>query len=81
MRIGRGAISDVEIREVGGPVVLGEVPGVVAIVGCANYPHGQEEVAEIAEEFAKRKFIVVNSVCAAMSIPMVKDEEGKSLYE
>jgi acetyl-CoA decarbonylase/synthase complex subunit alpha len=81
MRVGRGAIQDVEIREVGGPIVLGEIPGVVAIVGCANYPHGGKEVAEIAEEFAKRRFIVVSSGCAAMSMAMVKDEEGKTLYE
>ncbi len=81
MRVGRGAIQDVEIREVGGPIVLGEIPGVVALVGCANYPHGGKEVAEIAEEFAKRRFIVVASGCAAMSIAMVKDEEGKTLYE
>jgi acetyl-CoA decarbonylase/synthase complex subunit alpha len=81
MRVGRGAIQDVEIREVGGPIVLGEIPGVVAIVGCANYPHGGKEVADIAEEFAKRRFIVVASGCAAMSIAMVKDEEGKTLYE
>jgi len=81
MRVGRGAIQDVEIREVGGPVVLGEIPGVVAIVGCSNYPHSGKEVAEIAEEFAKRRFIVVTSGCAAMSIAMVKDEEGKTLYE
>ena len=81
MRVGRGAIQDVEIREVGGPIVLGEIPGVVALVGCANYPHSGKEVAEIAEEFAKRRFIVIASGCAAMSIAMVKDEEGKTLYE
>ncbi len=81
MRVGRGAIQDVEIREVGGPIVLGEIPGVLAIVGCSNYPHGGKEVAEIAEEFAKRRFIVVTSGCAAMSIAMVKDDEGKTLYE
>jgi acetyl-CoA decarbonylase/synthase complex subunit alpha len=81
MRVGRGAIQDVEIRNVGGPIVLGEIPGVVAIVGCANYPHGGKEVAEIAEEFAKRRFIIMVSGCAAMSIAMVKDEEGKTLYE
>jgi acetyl-CoA decarbonylase/synthase complex subunit alpha len=81
MRVGRGAIQDVEIREAGGPIVLGDIPGVVALVGCANYPHGGNEVAEIAEEFAKRRFIVVTSGCAAMSIAMVKDEEGKTLYE
>jgi len=81
IRVGRGAIQDVEIRQVGGPIVLGEIPGIVALVGCANYPRGGKEVAEIAEEFAKRRFIVVTSGCAAMSIAMVKDEEGKTLYE
>jgi len=81
MRVGRGAIQDVEIRNVGGPIVLGEIPGVVAIVGCANYPHGGKEVVKIAEEFARRRFIVVASGCAAMSIAMVKNEEGKTLYE
>jgi acetyl-CoA decarbonylase/synthase complex subunit alpha len=81
MRSGRGAIQDIEIRNVGGPIVLGEIPGVIAIVGCANYPDGNEAVAEIAEEFAKRRYIVVLSGCAAMSAAMVKDEDGKTLYE
>jgi len=81
IRVGRGAIQDVEIREVGGPIVLGDIPGVVALVGCANYPHSGKEVAEIAEEFAKRRYIVVATGCAAMSMAMIKDEEGKTLYE
>ena len=81
IRVGRGAIQDVEIREVGGPIVLGDIPGVVALVGCANYPHSGQEVAEIAEEFAKRRYIVVATGCAAMSMAMIKDEEGKTLYE
>jgi acetyl-CoA decarbonylase/synthase complex subunit alpha len=81
MRSGRGAIQDIEIRNVGGPIVLGEIPGVVAIVGCANYPDGNEAVAEIVEEFAKRNYIVVLSGCAAMSAAMVKDKEGKTVYE
>jgi acetyl-CoA decarbonylase/synthase complex subunit alpha len=81
IRVGRGAIQDVEIREVGGPIVLGEIPGVIAFVGCANYPKGGSEVAEMAMEFAKRRYIVVTSGCAAMSIAMYKDEEGKSPYE
>ena len=81
MRVGRGAVRDVEIREVGGPIVLGDIPGVVAIVGCSNYPHSGREVAELAEEFAKRRFIVMASGCAAMSIATVKDDEGKTLYE
>jgi len=81
IRAGRGAIQDVEIREVGGPIVLGEIPGVIAFVGCANYPKGGREVAEMAMEFANRRYIVLTSGCAAMSIAMYKNEDGKSPYE
>ena len=81
IRTGRGAIQDIEIREVGAPIVFGEIPGVVAFVGCANYPNGGTEVVEMAEEFAKRRYIVTSSGCAAMSIAMRKDSEGKTLYE
>ncbi|MEM2902121.1 MAG: CO dehydrogenase/acetyl-CoA synthase complex subunit alpha [Candidatus Bathyarchaeia archaeon] len=81
IRVGRGAIQDVEIRNVGSPIVLGEIPGVVAFVGCSNYAEGGREVAEMAEEFAKRKYIVVASGCAAMSMAMTRDEEGKTIYE
>ncbi|MCW4043316.1 MAG: 4Fe-4S binding protein, partial [Candidatus Bathyarchaeota archaeon] len=80
-RAGRGAIQDVEIRRVGGPIVLGEIPGIVAHVGCANYPKGGIEVAEMIEEFVKRRFIILTSGCAAMSAAMYKNEEGKTLYE
>jgi len=81
IRSGRGAIQDVEIRRVGGPIVLGEIPGVVAHVGCANYPKGGEEVAEMIEEFARRRYIIITSGCAAMSAAMYKDKDGKSPYE
>ncbi|MFQ5762681.1 MAG: CO dehydrogenase/acetyl-CoA synthase complex subunit alpha, partial [Candidatus Bathyarchaeia archaeon] len=81
IRAGRGAIQDIEIRNVGGPIVLGEIPGVVAFVGCANYPHGGKEVAEMCSEFANRRYIVVTSGCAAMSAAMYKNEEGKTPYE
>jgi len=81
VRSGRGAIQDVEIRNVGSPIVLGEIPGVVAVVGCSNYPHGGKEVVEICQEFANRRYIVVTSGCAAMTAAMYKNEEGKTLYE
>jgi acetyl-CoA decarbonylase/synthase complex subunit alpha len=81
LRVGRGPIQDVEIRNVGSPIVLGEIPGVVAFVGCANYPKGGKEVAEMCMEFANRRYIVVTSGCAAMSAGMYKDEDGKSPYE
>ncbi|RLG98993.1 CO dehydrogenase/acetyl-CoA synthase complex subunit epsilon [Candidatus Bathyarchaeota archaeon] len=81
VRAGRGAIQDIEIRKVGGPIVLGEIPGIIAFVGCANYPKGGREIAEMAMEFAKRRYIVVTSGCAAMSAGMYKNEEGKTPYE
>jgi len=81
VRSGRGPIMDVEIRKVGAPIVLGTIPGIIAIVGCSNFPEEINEVAEIAEEFAKRKYIVVLSGCSAMVAGMKKDKEGKTLYE
>jgi acetyl-CoA decarbonylase/synthase complex subunit alpha len=81
VRVGRGAVQDVEIRRVGGPIVLGEIPGVVAFVGCANYPHGGREIAEMCLEFTNRRYIVVTSGCAAMSAAMYKDEDGRTPYE
>jgi len=81
VRVGRGPILDTEIRDVGRSIVLGEIPGIVAFVGCANYADGGTELVEMAEEFLKRKYIVVASGCAAMTIGMYKNDEGKTLYE
>ncbi|NHI94779.1 MAG: CO dehydrogenase/acetyl-CoA synthase complex subunit epsilon [Candidatus Lokiarchaeota archaeon] len=84
-RVGRGPIRDTEIRNVGAPIVLGEIPGIVAIVGCSNYPRGTEDVARVAEEFLKRRYIVVVSGCGAMDIGRywVEDDDGNkvTLYE
>lgn len=81
VRAGRGPIMDTEIRNVGAPIVLGTIPGVVAFVGCSNYPDDIDVIAEMAEEFAKRKYIVVLSGCSAMTAAMRKDADGKTLYE
>ncbi|MFX0092704.1 MAG: CO dehydrogenase/acetyl-CoA synthase complex subunit alpha [Candidatus Hodarchaeota archaeon] len=82
MRTGRGAVSDAEIRNVGSPIVFGEIPGIVAIVGCANYSQpGPDKLALVAKEFLDRNFIVVVSGCGAMDISFYKNEEGKTLYE
>lgn len=81
VRVGRGPIQDVEIRRVGSPIVLGTIPGIIAMVGCSNFPEEIDEIAEIAEEFAKRKFIVVLSGCSAMAAGLKKDKEGKTIYE
>ena len=81
IRIGRGAVQDVEIRRVGSPIVLGEIPGVVAFVGCANYPESWRDVGSMADEFAKRRYIVTASGCSAMSIAAYRNKEGVGLYE
>jgi acetyl-CoA decarbonylase/synthase complex subunit alpha len=80
-RAGRGAVQDVEIRNVGSPIVLGEIPGILAVVGCANYPKGGKDVYDICREFALRRYIVVTSGCSAMSAGSYKNSEGKTLYE
>jgi anaerobic carbon-monoxide dehydrogenase, CODH/ACS complex subunit alpha len=81
VRAGRGPVQDVEIRKVGAPIVLGDIPGVIAFVGCTNYPEGGEDVARMAEEFLERNYIVVTSGCGAMTVGEYRDEEGKTLYE
>lgn len=81
IRAGRGPVQDVEVRQVGAPLVLGDIPGVIAIVGCSNYPDGGKEVAEMAKEFLERNYIVVATGCGAMSIGEYQDEDGKTLYE
>ena len=81
MRSGRGPIHDVEIRKVGSPIVLGTIPGVVLFAGCSNFPGDIDDVAWLAEELARRKYIVTLSGCAAMAAAMKKDEDGKTIYE
>ncbi|MFX1511971.1 MAG: CO dehydrogenase/acetyl-CoA synthase complex subunit alpha [Promethearchaeota archaeon] len=81
LRSGRGAIKDTEIRNVGGPIVFGEIPGIIAPVGCANYPAGPNDLGKYTEEFLKRRYIVLASGCSAMDIAFYKDEEGIGLYE
>jgi len=80
-RVGRGPIRDTEIRNVGAPIVLGEIPGIVAIIGCANYAHEIQELYKMAEEFCTRNYIVCVSGCAAMDIGLVKNEDGETLYD
>ena len=80
IRAGRGPIMDTEIRTVGAPITLGTIPGVVALVGCSNFPDIRD-LAEMVDEFARRKYIVVVSGCTAMAVGMWKDADGKTVYE
>lgn len=81
VRIGRGQIGDPEIREEGRNLVLGTTPGVLAFVGCCNYPDGTKDLYDVVEEMLQRSYIVISSGCSAMDIGMFKDKEGKTLYE
>ncbi len=81
MRSGRGPARDTEIRKVGAPIVLGTIPGVIALVGCSNYPKGTKEAYDMAKEFVDRGYIVVTSGCMAMDMSLYKNEEGKTIWE
>ena len=81
MRIGRGPVWDSEIREVGAPLVLGTIPGIIAPIGCGNYPNGTKDVWLIVKEFAERNYIVTLTGCMAIDAALWKDEEGKTVYE
>jgi CO dehydrogenase/acetyl-CoA synthase alpha subunit len=81
MRVGRGPVMDTEIRKVGAPLVLGTIPGIIAIVGGSNYPGLPDDIADIAEEFARRKYIVVLAGDSAIAAALKTDNEGKSIYE
>lgn len=85
MRIGRGPIRDTEIRDVGSPIVMGEIPGIIAMVGCSNYPDSDESfrkpLYDVARELAKRNYIIVLSGCHAMDIALFENEDGESIYE
>ncbi|MHC1600442.1 MAG: CO dehydrogenase/acetyl-CoA synthase complex subunit alpha [Candidatus Methanospirareceae archaeon] len=81
MRIGRGPVWDSEIREVGAPLVLGTIPGIIAPIGCGNYPNGTKDAWLIVKEFAERNYIVTLTGCMAIDCALWKDEEGKTVYE
>jgi acetyl-CoA decarbonylase/synthase complex subunit alpha len=81
MRIGRGPVWDSEIRDVGRPIVMGTIPGVVAPIGCGNYPQGTKDAWLIVKEFAERNYIVTLTGCMAIDAALWKDEEGKTVYE
>lgn len=81
MRVGRGPVWDSEIRAVGAPLVLGTIPGIIAPIGCGNYPNGTKDAWLIVKEFAERNYIVTLTGCMAIDCALWKDEEGKTLYE
>ena len=80
IRAGRGPVGAVEIREASIPIAFGTNPGIVAIVGCSNFPEEMDEIADIVDELARRKYIVMLSGCSAMAAGM-KKFDGQTVYE
>ncbi len=74
-------LTDQVIRSIGAPIVLGEIPGVIAFVGCTNIREKLEDICKIVHEFAKRGFIVLVSGCIMHMLGKYRTEEGLSLYE
>ncbi|NPA23646.1 MAG: acetyl-CoA decarbonylase/synthase complex subunit alpha [Crenarchaeota archaeon] len=74
-------LTDQIIRSIGAPIVLGEIPGVIAFVGCPNMGEHIRDIAKIVEELAKRGFIVLASGCVVELLGKYKSEEGSTLYE
>lgn len=81
IRRARGPVRDSEIRNVGAPIVLGTIPGIIAVIGCGNYPNGTKDAYTIVDEFASRNYIVVTTGCMAFDSALYKDEEGRTVYE
>lgn len=80
MRAGRGAPRELDVRNTGTDLGLGTMPAVIAFVGCSNFPE-EEDIADMVEEFARRKYLVLLTGCSAMVAAMKRDKDGKNVYE
>jgi len=74
-------LTDVVIRNVGVPVVAGNIPGIVVLVSCPEKSADVEEPAKIAEVLLERGYLVLVPGCLSVALGSYLDEEGKTLYE
>lgn len=70
LRPGRGPVDDYEIKGTGPSVILGEIPGIVAFVGCPSYLHSRDSINRMIELLLERGYIVITSGCAAIDIAL-----------
>jgi acetyl-CoA decarbonylase/synthase complex subunit alpha len=87
IRVGRGAISDLEIKNIAPPIIMGEIPGIIGLFGCPNYstPHSSPPykgggILEMARALIDRNYIVTSGGCVAIDLAK-SDKDGKFLYE
>jgi len=79
IRVGRGAISDIEIKNVAPPIIMGEIPGIIGIFGCPNY-QDKDGLIELTKILINRNYIVTSGGCVAIDLAE-SDKDGKFLYE
>ncbi|WP_457549114.1 hypothetical protein [Archaeoglobus sp.] len=61
-----GAFPEDVIRNVGVPVVMGTIPGVVAVVGCSEF--NVKELGYVVGELAKRNYLILTTGCTALQL-------------
>jgi CO dehydrogenase/acetyl-CoA synthase alpha subunit len=64
-----GAFPEDVIRNVGVPVVMGTIPGVVAVVGCSEFD--VKELGFVVENLAKRNYLILTTGCTALQLSKV----------
>ncbi|WP_457614273.1 hypothetical protein [Methanopyrus sp.] len=74
-------LTDVVIRNVGVPVVAGNIPGIIVLLSCPKKFTDVEEPARIAEVLLEHGYLVLVPGCLATALGSYMDEEGKTLYE
>ena len=80
MRPGRGPISQVEVRQAALPLLWGNFPGFIWLLGCGNAK--QDEIGYIANEFLRLNCMVITAGCAAAEVARYFNrEEGKFIFQ
>ncbi|MDY7031787.1 MAG: hypothetical protein SVY10_07750 [Thermodesulfobacteriota bacterium] len=75
MRAGRGFISQLEVRDI---AITGfNLPGVVNITGCGNYPGSDKDVGWLTNEFVDSNLAITVTGCSAQDAARYFNEKTK----
>ncbi|MDY7035526.1 MAG: hypothetical protein SV375_05105 [Thermodesulfobacteriota bacterium] len=80
MRPGRGPVSQVEVRQAALPLLWGNFPGFIWILGCGNV--NPDDMGYMANEFLTLNCIVATAGCATAEVArFFNKDEGKFIFE
>jgi len=80
IRPGRGPVSQVEVRQAALPLLWGNFPGFIWILGCGN--SNPDDIGYIAHELLTQNCLVATAGCAAAEIARhYNEEEGKFIFQ